>query len=249
MFGLTFRVQDAVDILVMAFVIYRLMLLVKGTPAAPMAAGVVILAAVAAVASLFDLHSINWFFEHLRAVWFIAAVIVFQPEIRKALGLLGKNRLVRAVLGRKETTIDVVVNTMFEFAATRVGALLVFERTVPLGNYVERGVRLNSEISRELLGAIFEGHSPLHDGAAIVEGDRVAAAAVMLPLTENPEVSKSRGARHRAALGITEVTDAVVIVVSEESGRVSIAADGALKPVAAIDDLKASLLDYLKGRL
>ena len=249
MFGLSFRVQDAVDILVMAFVIYRLMLLVKGTPAAPMAAGAVILAVLAGAASLFSLHSINWFFEHLRGVWFIAAIIVFQPEIRKALGLIGKNRLVRAVLGRKETTIDIVVNTAFEFAATRVGALLVFERTVPLGNYVERGVRLNSEISRELLGAIFDGHSPLHDGAAIIEGDRVAAAAVMLPLTENPEVAKSRGARHRAALGITEVTDAVVVVISEETGRVAIAVDGRLNPVTGVEDLKSSLQDYLKGRL
>jgi diadenylate cyclase len=249
MFGLSFRVQDAVDILVMAFVIYRLMLLVRGTPAAPMAAGAVILGIVAGAASLFSLHSINWFFDHLRAVWLIAAIIVFQPEIRKALGLIGKNRLVRVVLGRKETTIDIVVNTAFEFAATRVGALLVFERTVPLGNYVERGVRLNSEISRELLGAIFDGHSPLHDGAAIIEGDRVAAAAVMLPLTENPEVAKSRGARHRAALGITEVTDAVVVVISEETGRVAVAVDGRLNPVTGVEDLKSSLQDYLKGRL
>ncbi|HUU56666.1 MAG TPA: diadenylate cyclase CdaA [bacterium] len=249
MFGLTFRVQDAVDILVMAFVIYRLMLMVKGTPAAPMAAGVAILGVVAGAASLLGLHSINWFFEHLRGVWLLAALIVFQPEVRKALGLIGKNRLVRAVLGRKETTIDVLVNTAFEFAARRIGALFVFERTVPLGNYVERGVRLNSEISRELLTAIFEAHSPLHDGAAIIEGDRVAAAAVMLPLTENPEVAKSRGARHRAALGITEVTDAVVVIVSEETGRVSITADGTLHAVAAVEDLKASLQDYLKGRL
>jgi diadenylate cyclase len=249
MFGLSFRVQDAVDILVMAFVIYRLMLMVKGTPAAPMAAGVAILGVVAGAASLLGLHSINWFFERLRGVWLLAALIVFQPEIRKALGLAGKNRLVRAVLGRKETTIDIVVNTAFAFAGRRVGALFVFERTVPLGSYVERGVRLNSEISRELLTAIFEAHSPLHDGAVIVEGDRVAAAAVMLPLTENPGVAKSRGARHRAALGITEVTDAVVVAVSEETGRVSIAADGKLNAVAAVEDLKASLQDYLKGRL
>jgi diadenylate cyclase len=249
MFGLSFRVQDAVDILVMAFVIYRLMLLVKGTPAAPMAAGALILGIIAGAASLFSLHSINWFFDHLRAVWLIAAIIVFQPEIRKALGLIGKNRLVRVVLGRKETTIDVVVNTSFEFAAARVGALLVFERTVPLGSYVERGVRLNSEISRELLGAIFDTHSPLHDGAAIIEGDRIAAAAVMLPLTENPEVAKSRGARHRAALGITEVTDAVVVVISEESGRVAVAVDGRLSSATGVEDLKSALQDYLKGRL
>jgi diadenylate cyclase len=233
----------------MAFVIYRLMLMVKGTPAAPMAAGVAILGVVAGVASLLGLHSINWFFEHLRGVWLLAALIVFQPEARKALGLIGKNRLVRAVLGRKEATIDVLVNTTVEFAARRIGALFVFERTVPLGSYVERGVRLNCEISRELLTAIFEAHSPLHDGAAIIEGDRVAAAAVMLPLTENPSVAKSRGARHRAALGITEVTDAVVVVVSEETGRVSMAADGTLQGVAAVEDLKASLQDYLKGRL
>jgi diadenylate cyclase len=249
MFGLTFRVQDAVDIVVMAFVIYRLMRLVRGTPAAPMAAGAVIVALVAGAASLLGLHSINWFFENLRGLWFLAAIIVFQPELRKALGLVGKNPLVRAVLGRKETTIDIVVNTAFEFAARRIGALLVFERTVPLGSYAERGVRLDCEISRELFGAIFDGHSPLHDGAAIIEGDRVAAAAVMLPLTENPEVAKSRGARHRAALGITEVTDAVVVVVSEEMGRVAVAADGVLKPVTGVEDLKASLLDYLKGRL
>jgi diadenylate cyclase len=182
-------------------------------------------------------------------VWFLAALIIFQPEVRKALALVGRNRLVRAVLGRKETTIDIVVNTAFEFAARRVGALFVFERTVPLGSYVERGVRLNSEMSRELLTAIFEVHSPLHDGAAIIEGDRVAGAAVMLPLTENPEVAKSRGARHRAALGITEATDAVVVVVSEETGRVAVAADGTLQGVAAVEDLKSSLQDYLKGRL
>ncbi len=247
MFDLTFRVQDAVDILVMAFVIYRLMLMVKGTPAAPMAAGVIVLGLLAGAASLFGLHSLNWFFEHLRGIWLLAALILFQPEIRKALGLIGKNRLVRAVLGRRETTLDIIVNAAFDFAARRVGALLVFERTVPLGNYVERGVRLNAEISRELLGAVFDSHSPLHDGAAIVEGDRIAAAAVMLPLTENPAVAKSAGARHRAALGISEATDAVVVVVSEETGRVSLAAGGEMRPVGGAADLKATLQRYLKG--
>jgi len=249
MFDLTFRVQDAVDILIMAFVIYRLMLLVKGTPAAPMAAGVAVLGLLAAVASFLGLNSVNWFFDHLRGVWLLAAVIIFQPEIRKALGLIGRNRLVRVLLRGHETALDIIVHTAFEFAARNVGALIVFERTVPLGNYVERGVRLDSDVSRELLGAVFEVRSPLHDGAVIVEGGRLAAAAVMLPLTENPQVAKSWGARHRAALGITEVTDAVAVVVSEETGRVSLAVEGQLKPVGNATGLKAALLDYLRGRM
>ncbi len=249
MFALSFRVQDAVDILVMAFVIYRLMLMVKGTPAAPMAVGVAVVGVVAGAASLLGLNSLNWFFEHLRGVWLLAAVIVFQPEIRRALGLIGRNRLVQVVFRRHETTLDVVALTAFEFAARHVGALIVFERTVPLGNYVERGVRLNSDVSRELLGAVFEGHSPLHDGAAIVEGGRLAAAAVMLPLTENPEIAKSWGARHRAALGVSEMTDAVVVVVSEETGRVSVAVNGELKPAGNAQILRSALEDYLRGRI
>jgi diadenylate cyclase len=248
MFNLAFRVQDAADILIMAFVIYRLMLLVKGTPAGPMAVGVAVLAVVAGLASWLGLNSLNWFFDHLRAVWLLAALIVFQPEIRKVLGQIGQNRLLRVVWGGREALLDTVVRTAFDFAARRVGALIVFERGVPLGNYVERGVRLNGEVSAELLAAIFDNRSPLHDGAAIVVGSRVAAAAVMLPLTENPAVAKTAGARHRAALGISEVTDAVVVVVSEETGRVSLAAGGELTRVGSAVDLRAALDDYLRGR-
>jgi diadenylate cyclase len=249
MFNLTFRVQDAVDILIMAFVIYRLMLLVKGTPAGPMAVGVTILGIIAAIASFLELNSINWFFDHLRGVWLLAALIVFQPEIRRALSLVGQNPLVRVVLGRRESTLDVLARTAFDLGSRRVGAIFVLERSIPLGSYVERGVRLNAEISYELLCAVFDNHSPLHDGAAVGVGNRVAAAAVMLPLTENPSVAKSSGARHRAALGISEVTDAVVVVVSEETGRVSVAAGGELRAVGSALDLKATLADYFKGRL
>jgi len=249
MFNLTFRVQDAVDILIMAFVIYRLMLMVKGTPAAPMAAGVAVLGLLAAFASLVGLNSINWFFDHLRGVWLLAAVIIFQPEIRRALGLLGRNRLVQVVFRGHETTLDVIATTAFDFAGRHLGALVVLERAVPLGSYVERGVRLDSEVSRELLAAIFDVHSPLHDGAVIIAGGRIAAAAVMLPLTENPAVAKSWGARHRAALGISELTDAVVVVVSEENGRASLAVAGELRPMANAVALKAALTDCLRGRL
>lgn len=249
MFGLTFRVQDAVDILIMAFVIYRLLMMVKGTPAAPMVAGVAVLAILAGVASLVGLNSINWFFDNLRGVWLLAAVIVFQPEIRRALGILGRNRLVQAVFRGHETTLGIVAFAAFDFAARRVGALFVFERTVPLGSYAERGVRLNSDLSPELLSAIFDVHSPLHDGAVIIAGGRVVAAAVMLPLTENPAIAKTWGARHRAALGISEVTDAVVVVVSEETGLVSLAVAGEFRPVGSAPALRAALDDCLRGRV
>jgi diadenylate cyclase len=249
MFNLAFRVQDAADILIMAFVIYRLMLLVKGTPAGPMAIGVAVLAVIGGLASWLGLNSLNWFFDHLRGVWLLAALIVFQPEIRKALGQVGQNRLVRVFFGGREAMLDTVVKTAFEFAARRVGALVVFERAVPLGNYVERGVRLNAEVSHELLAAIFDNRSPLHDGAVVVVGSRAAAAAVMLPLTENPKVAKTLGARHRAALGVSEVTDAVVVIVSEETGRVSLVVSGEIRPVGNVADLRAALGDYLKGRV
>jgi len=248
MFNLAFRVQDAADILIMAFVIYRLMLLVKGTPAGPMAIGVAVLAVIGGVASWLGLNSLNWFFDHLRGVWLLAALIVFQPEIRKALGQIGQNRLVRVFFGGREAMVDTIVKTAFEFSARRVGALIVFERAIPLGNYVERGFRLNAEVSHELLTAIFDNRSPLHDGAAVVVGNRVASAAVMLPLTENPKVAKTLGARHRAALGISEVTDAAALVVSEETGRVALVVGGEMKAAGNVADLKTALADCLKGR-
>ena len=249
MFGIDFRVQDVIDILIIAFIAYRLILLIKGTRGLPMIIGVLILVAVSVIARLLGFHTFNWFADKISGIWVLALLIVFQPEIRSALSRLGRSRLVSRILGVREAMIDEVVRAVNQFSGDRTGAIIVFERDVPLGEYAEKGVKMQSALSAEVLRAIFEKRSPLHDGAVIVENEVILSAAVMLPLTENPNIARTLGARHRAAIGISDVSDAVVVVVSEETGRFSLVRNGEIQTYDDLALFKSYLVSYLRGAL
>ena len=222
-----FWILDVLDILLVAVLFYRLLILVKGTRSAQMYVGLLVIVLVGIIAREFDLIAVKWIVDSLTTVWLIAFVILFQPELRHALALFGRTRYFRSFL-RSDSygVLGELVRGTETLAQRRHGALIAIERNTGLRNFVETGTRLDAKISAELMVTLFSPGSPLHDGAVIVQKDRVAAAACFLPLTTNPAVSFQLGTRHRAALGITEETDCLSLVVSEETGRISMASFG-----------------------
>jgi diadenylate cyclase len=225
-----FWVLDLLDILLVAVLFYRLLILVKGTRSAQMYVGLLVIVLVGFVARWIDLIAVKWIVESLKTVWLIVFVILFQPELRHALAQFGRTRYFRSFV-RADTypVLGEVVRAVGTLAERRHGALIVVERNVGLRNFVETGTRVDAKVSAELLVTLFSPGSPLHDGAVILREDNVIAAACILPLSANPRTSVSLGTRHRAALGLSEETDAAIIVVSEQSGGISVAYRGALK--------------------
>jgi diadenylate cyclase len=226
----TFRARDAIDILVVAIVLYRIFVMFKETRAVQMLLGLAGLMVASVLARHFELFSTSWLLDNFWSFWVLALVVLFQPELRRALTRLGESRLFQGMtLGAREERshlIDEVIKAADALASKRIGALIVLERSTGLRNYAELGVPLDAVVSADLLVSLFLPYSPLHDGAAFIRGDRVAAAGCFLPLTLSPDVSKQFGTRHRAAIGLTEETDAVVLIVSEEEGAVSMARAG-----------------------
>ena len=221
---------DAIDILIVAFLFYRLFIMIKGTRASQMFVGLVIIVFVSIVAQWFRLNALNWIVGSLKTVWVILFVILFQPELRALLTHIGQNRLVRALIRVEEYgVVAESIKAVEEMAKDRRGAIIVFERDMGLRDYVETGTKIDASVSAELLETIFTPHSPLHDGAVVVRGDAIVAAGCILPLSQTRGLSPLLGTRHRAALGLAEETDAAVIVVSEETGAISIAHKGELK--------------------
>lgn len=246
-----FRWQDAIDILLVSAILYRIFLMFRDTRAVPMLMGLLLLAAVSLVAHRLELFSLSWIVENFWAFWVLALVILFQPEIRRALTHLGQSWLVRGFLGpsleERSHVVGDVVKAAESLAARRIGALIVIERTDGLRHYAELGVPLDALISPDLLGSLFLPYSPLHDGAAFIQGDRVVAAGCFLPLSRGVELGRKVGSRHRAALGISEETDAVALVVSEETGRISLAVGGHLETPPDRDALLRRLAELLAG--
>ena len=227
------RPIDIVDMGVVAFVVYHAILLVRGTRAMAIVNGIVLILALIWISS--PLATFNWLLRHLMLPSVIAVVVIFQPELRMALERLGRAGLMGAAFSdlraeQRQNVIAEIVDAATDFSQRRIGALIVIERRVVLGDVVRTGRVIDGLLSHELLAAIFEPHSPLHDGAVVVRGERLLAAACVLPHSERPGLSVTMGMRHRAALGITERTDAVAVVVSEETGNISLAADGTLSP-------------------
>jgi diadenylate cyclase len=229
----SFRFRDAVDILLVAAVVYRVLVMFRGTRAVQMLAGLGGLMIASFLARRLDLFSTSWILENFWSVWVLALVVLFQPEFRRALAQIGQNPLVQSLLGaRREQqghVIDDVVKAAESLAAKRMGALIVLERSTGLRNYAELGVPLDALVSADLLVSLFLPYSPLHDGAVFIRDTRVAAAGCFLPLSRNTQLGRAMGTRHRAAVGLSEETDAVVLVVSEESGRISIAVAGQME--------------------
>ena len=242
-------IADIIDILIVAAIIYELLLLTRHTRGSALLKGLFLLLVIMLVSNLLGLKSLNWLLISILQNGALVLVILFQPELRKALERMGRSRILtksnrRSVDEERDTVIAEIVQTVVDLSRRRVGALLVFERQTGLEDVIETGTRLNAEVSAPLLENIFEPNTPLHDGAAVLRDDQVIAAACILPLAEASGVSRELGTRHRAAVGISENTDAAVVVVSEETGIVSMARDGSLKRPFSTDELKAFLNDY-----
>lgn len=242
-------ISDILDILIVAYIIYKIIFWIKETRAWVLFKGILVIMALAAVAMLLKLNTIIWILSNTLSVGIIAAIVVFQPELRKALEQLGKGKFfsyfVRAteVEGDKASarTVDEIVKAADKMSAAKTGALILVEQEVPLGDFERTGIPIDAIISSQLLINIFEHNTPLHDGAVIVRRNRVAAATCFLPLTDSNEVSMELGTRHRAAIGASEVSDAFVIVVSEETGAISLARGGVLYRKLTTEQLRNML--------
>jgi len=238
--------RDAVDILAVAVIIYNLLLLIRGTRAVQMLLGLFFLVLVYYGALLAELPTLQRILENLLIVLPFAIIVLFQQEIRRALVRFGRNPLWGLAKQQKVVaSFSEIVLAATTLSTRRTGALIVIERLHGLRNYIENGIALDAVVSYDLLINIFQPDTPLHDGAVIIQDDRIAAAACFLPLTPNPELSKEFGTRHRAALGLTEETDAVAVVVSEETGTISVAFDGAMIRDLDSHGLRNALYEHL----
>ena len=234
---------DVLDILIVSILIYELLKLIRGTRAVQMAVGIAAIVGLFFLSRGLQLETLNWLIRNIIGYVVFAAIVLLQADIRRALVHLGRGKLFRK-LNRKisdDDTVEELVVAATNLSGKRIGAIVVIERSIGLRNYIESGIPLDAKLTYDLLVSIFQPTSPLHDGAVIVQGDRAAAAACFLPLTVNPRLSRELGSRHRAAIGITEENDAVAIVVSEETGRISIVEDGDLEYDVDSERLRARL--------
>ncbi len=239
-------VIDILDVIIVAFLFYRLLLLIKGTRATQMFIGLFLLIIVSFIAQWLNLNALNWILSSLKTVWVIAFVILFQPELRKALTQLGQNRILGLFIKVEESsTVSEIVKACHQLINSKLGAIMVIERDVGLKNYVETGTPLDARVTGDLLTTIFTPPGPLHDGAAIIEKNRIVAAGCILPLSQNPRLGQSIGTRHRAGLGLSEETDAIVIIVSEETQKISLAIGGKLKRKIDINTLRNDLVSTI----
>jgi diadenylate cyclase len=222
---------DVIDILLVSFIIYQLFLLIRGTRAMQMALGIIFIILVYYLSEQVAFRTVHWFFRNFLTYLVIAIIVLFQSEIRRALASFGRNPFMRFFYPLKEfrDVVDVIVLAVTTLSSKSIGSIIVIEKETGLKNYIEAGITIDSQVSYDLLLSIFNPASPLHDGAVIIQENRIAAAACFLPLTINPLLSRQLGSRHRAAIGITEETDAVAIVVSEETGTISYAFSGEIK--------------------
>ena len=223
---------NIVDILLVWFVIYKLIMIVRGTKAVQLIKGIFVILVVRLISEYLNFQTIFWITDQIILWGFLAIIIIFQPELRRALEQLGRGKFFARSGSREEDSQERVVESIIKavdyMAKRRIGALISVERETGMGDYIETGIELSSKISSELLINIFIPNTPLHDGAVILQKNRVAAAACYLPLSESPFISKELGTRHRAALGISEVTDSLTVIVSEETGSVSLTKNGEL---------------------
>ena len=245
------RFIDIIEIIIIAFLVYQLMVWIKNTKAWMLLKGIIVLVGFILVAAIFRMNTILWLAENSINVLATAAIVVFQPELRRALEKLGqKNFWSTFVLferagseGRfNEKTIDAIVTACYEMSKVKTGALIVVERDIILSEYQHTGIALDCIVSSQMLMNIFEHNTPLHDGAVILRGNRIVAATCYLPLSDNMRLSKELGTRHRAAIGMSEVSDALIIAVSEETGRVSFALGGHLTRGVSQEQLREKLV-------
>lgn len=239
--SVSFSFTDVIDILIVTFILYRFFLIIQGTLAVQMFVGIFILIGASYFAQNFQLYTIRWFLQNFLYFWIVALLIIFQPELRRTMAEVGQRGIFRKRKLIEEQMLDEIIKAVAAMAESHIGAIIVLERNTGLREYREKGSILNAAISSELLRAIFYPDNPLHDGAVIINQARIESAACFLPLSKNPHLGKAAGSRHRAAIGITEVADCLVIVISEETGKISLAIDGKLQADLNVDALRTIL--------
>lgn len=244
--------MDIIDIAIIAFLIYKILGFIKKTRAEQLVKGLTVLIAATIISGLLELNTLHWILLGTMQFGVIALVVVFQPELRRGLEYVGRSKLLRPQFATMDKdkikyTATSIVKALDYFSSNKVGALIVMEREIALTDFAETGIVINSDVSTEMLENIFYEGAPLHDGAVIIRGDEVFAAGCVLPLTKNKELDSEIGTRHRAGIGITEVSDALAIIVSEETGIISTAADGKLTRFLDIKTVEKTILNiYLK---
>ena len=243
--------SDVAEVIILAVLIYHILLWIKTTRAWALVKGFAVILVFLLAAVLFNMDTILWIAEKIFSIGILAIVIVFQPEFLKALEQLGQKNIIADILNMENTrelgeefsdkTAEAIIKACVEMSKVKTGALIVIENSVPLGEYERTGINLDAQVSSQLLLNIFEHNTPLHDGAIIVRGNRIVSATCYLPLSDNMELSKELGTRHRAAVGISEVSDAMTVVVSEETGAISITQNSELKRNVTADTLREQL--------
>ncbi|WP_042454372.1 diadenylate cyclase CdaA [Neobacillus dielmonensis] len=242
-------IASIVDIAVVWYVIYKLINIIRGTKAVQLLKGIFVILIVKVVSDFFGLRTLSWIMEQVITYGFLAIIIIFQPELRRALEQLGRGKFFSRSANQgdddPEKAVEAIIKAADYMAKRRIGALISIERETGMNDYIETGIPLNSKISSELLINIFIPNTPLHDGAVILQKNTIAAAACYLPLSESPFISKELGTRHRAALGISEVTDSITVVVSEETGSISLTKNGELHRDLKAEEFRALLTNEL----
>ncbi|MBR5488442.1 MAG: diadenylate cyclase CdaA [Firmicutes bacterium] len=238
-------IMDIIDIAIVAYLIYRILMFIRSTRAEQLLKGLIVLVVITLASGLLNLHTLNWILRGIMTLGAVALVVVFQQELRRGLEYLGRTKFLKGSGMDKDKAKHIThefIRAIETFSKDRTGALIVLERDTALSEMTESGTIINAEISAELLGNLFYEGSPLHDGAIIIRRDKVYAAGCVLPLTQNTDIGKELGTRHRAGIGITEHSDAVTLIVSEETGIISMAVDGKLQRFLDTKTVEKALL-------
>jgi conserved hypothetical protein TIGR00159 len=242
-------ISSIVDILVLWYFIYKIFMLVRGTKAVQLINGIIVILIMRGLSEVLGLKTLSWLMKEIIDWGFLAIIIIFQPELRRALEQLGRGKIFSRArqkeTEKQESMVDAITKACQYMAKRRIGALITIARETGLNDYIETGIQMNAKVSAELLINTFIPNTPLHDGAVIIQGDEIKAAACFLPLSESPFISKEFGTRHRAGIGISEVTDCLSVIVSEETGAISLASNGELIHDITADELRNILTRQL----
>lgn len=239
-------IVDVIDVAFISYIIYRILLLLRGTRAIYMLVTIMILLLILSLSDFVGLRVTGWVLSNMSGYLFLALIIIFQPELRRALAFIGESKFFERTVSLNSQIVDELVRTATILANRQLGALIIIQRNTDISHYVTLGQKIDSVVSKDLLLSIFIPYSPLHDGAVLLEGTRLTYAGCILPLTKREDIAQQYGTRHRAAIGITEETDAVAIVVSEERGEISVSVGGKIIPNLDANTLKETLGEIIK---
>ena len=239
-------IVDVIDVAFISYIIYRILLLLRGTRAIYMLVTIMILLLILSLSDFVGLRVTGWVLSNMSGYLFLALIVIFQPELRRALAFIGESKFFERTVSLNSQIVDELVRTATILANRQLGALIIIQRNTDISHYVTLGQKIDSVVSKDLLLSIFIPYSPLHDGAVLLEGTRLTYAGCILPLTKREDIAQQYGTRHRAAIGITEETDAVAIVVSEERGEISVSVGGKIIPNLDANTLKETLGEIIK---